>query len=55
MNPAVNGVCDAACLELGKDNAPQMTAANCFQRIVRKPITYENAPTPRNEAFIPQR
>ena len=32
MNPAVNGVCDASCLELGKDTVPQMTAANCFAK-----------------------
>ena len=54
-NPAVNVLCDAACLELGKDTAPQMAVANCLQSIVRKPITYKNAFPPRNQAFISRR
>ena len=43
-NPVVNGVCDAACLGLGRDPVTQMTVANFFQRIVSKPIIYENDP-----------
>ena len=32
-NPAVNGVCDAACLELSEDPFPRQTVTNCLQRI----------------------
>ena len=39
-NTAVNGVCDAACLELGEDPVPRITVANFLQRIGSKPITF---------------
>ena len=42
-NPEVSGLCDAACLGLGKDTAPQQKVTNCLQSIGIKPITYENA------------
>ena len=48
-NLEVNGVCDAACLELGKNPVPPMTVINCLQRIGSKPITYKNALPPRNQ------
>ena len=51
----VNGVCDTACLELGRDPVTQMTVANFLQRIVSKPIIYENEFPPRKQAFISQR
>ena len=40
--PSLRGQCDEACLELGLDTVPKQTLLNILQRIVRKPITYEN-------------
>ena len=54
-NKDVHGVCDAACLGLGKYHVPQITLTNCLQRIGIKPITYENAFPPRNQALLQQR
>ena len=51
----VNGVCDAACSELGEDPVPRITGANCLQRIGSKPISYENYCPPINQALILQR
>ena len=53
-NPAVNGVFDAAYLELGEDTDPQRTVANFLQSIGRKTITYKNAFPPRKGALLSQ-
>ena len=45
-------MCDAACLELGEDTVPQMTVANCLQRIGSKPSTFENTSPPTNQVLI---
>ena len=50
----VNGVCDAACLKLGENPVTQQAVANCLQSIGSKPITYENAFPPINQALISQ-
>ena len=55
INPAANGVCDAAYLELGKGIFPQKTVTNCLKRIASNPITYENAFPPIKWALILQR
>ena len=54
-NPAVNGVCDAACLDLGEDNVPRQTVTIFLQRIGNKPITYNNSSPPRNQALLSKR
>ena len=40
--------CDEACLELGLDTVTKQTVFNVLQRILRNPITYENALTMKN-------
>ena len=46
---------DTAFLELGEDTVPQMTVANCFQRIGSKPLTYENSFSLIKQALLLQR
>ena len=43
MNSAVTGVCDEACLGLGKDPVTLQTVTNCFQSIGSKTIMYNNS------------
>ena len=54
-NPAVNIVCDAYCLELGKDTVTKQTVNNCFQRIGRKTITYGKSFLLRKRVLLSQR
>ena len=42
MYPAVRLQCDEYYLELGLDQVTKQTVFNVLQRIVRKPIIYEN-------------
>ena len=53
-NPAFNGVCDVACLELGIDPVPKKTVTNCLQMIGSKTITYNNASPPRKWELLYQ-
>ena len=41
--PYLRGQLDEACLELGFYPGPKQTLFNVLRRIVRKPITYDNA------------
>ena len=43
IHPAVNGVCDTSCLDLGNDTGPQQTVTSFLQRIDINQTTYENA------------
>ena len=51
-NSAVSGVCNAACLELGKDPVPWKTVTNFLKSIDSKLITCKNSSPPINQAFI---
>ena len=54
MNPLVNGVCDADCLELDLYPVTKQTVKDCLQNICRKKITYDNFFLPIKQALIPQ-
>ena len=43
IHPAVNGVCDTSCLDLGNHTGPQQTVTSFLQRIDINQTTYENA------------
>ena len=47
-------MCDASCLESGKNLVPHITVVNCLKNIGSKPITYNNALPPINQALILQ-
>ena len=51
-NPAVNGVCNEACLEFGEEPRPSTNSDHFFQSIGSKPITYDNDFPPRNQALL---
>ena len=48
MNSAVNGMCD-------EDLAPRMTVIIFLQRTDSKPITFDNASSPRKQALLSKR
>ena len=53
--PAVRGKYYEASLELSFDTVPKKTLLIFLQRIVRNPITYENAFPMKNREFLPEK
>ena len=46
MNPVVNGVCDAVCLQFGKDTVPQQTVKIVFKVLAARQ-SHTRMPPPR--------